>query len=43
MTNMEYIKSETLCLNFKEDKKASTKLTINEYEILVTLERLENK
>ena len=43
MTNMEYIKAETLCLNFKEDKKASTKLTINEYEILVTLERLENK
>ena len=43
MTNMEYIKSETLCLNFKEDKKASTKLKINEYEILVTLERLENK
>ena len=43
MTNMEYIKSETLCLNFKEDKKASTKLTINEYEISVTLERLENK
>lgn len=40
MTNIEYIKSETLCINFIEDVKADTKLTVNEYEILVKLEKI---
>lgn len=40
MSNIEYIKSETLCINFKEDESATTKISVNEYELLVKLEKI---